>query len=188
MTRHETFVQPTEPICHRLFFGLLPPQDVVDRIDALTDGLGPAKTRVRSGHLHITASIFDDLPFLPPRLQEVATAAIASIQAPPMQLAFDRIVANGRTVCLVQSEVPPALKAFQRQLAAALERAQLPLRRGWKFHPHITLLYDPKEAHNAQIVPISWKAEEFVLIHSLVGLTQHVVLDRWPLIEQPRLL
>jgi 2'-5' RNA ligase len=188
MTRRETFDRPAQPICHRLFFAFQPPEDVAARIDALTDGLGTSRSRVRGDRLHITASIFDDLPFLPPRLQEVATAAVASIQAPPMPLVFDRLVSNGRTTCLVQSEVSPTLKLFQKQLSAALERAELPLRRGWKFHPHITLMYASQGARNEQILPISWKAEEFVLVHSLVGLTRHIVMDRWPLIEQPRLL
>ncbi len=29
--------------------------------------------------------------------------------------------------------------------------------------------------------PVSWRADAFVLIHSLVGLTEHVELGRWAL-------
>jgi 2'-5' RNA ligase len=181
-------IPPSEqPTCHRFFLAILPPPAEAARIGAVRDGLGPARSPVRDDRLHITLLIFDDLPFVPPYLAEVARQAMASVSAPALHLSFDRVVSSGRNTCLVPSEGLPALMALKEQFAAAVASVGLPPRRGWTFSPHITLLYDAAAPRTGAILPISWKAEDVVLIHSLVGLTRHIVLDRWPLIEQPRL-
>lgn len=188
MTLYRKIEDVGQPLCHRLFVAILPPADAAARIGAVRDGLGPAKARVRDDRLHITMAIFDDLPFLPPRLADAARDALSTVNGDAVRIGFDRLVSNGRTSCLVPGEGLPALGELQVKLGAALARAGLPSRRGWKFNPHVTLLYDPQELRDEPIMPIGWRAEEIVLIHSLVGLTRHIVLDRWALIEQPRLL
>ncbi|MER8482817.1 2'-5' RNA ligase family protein [Mesorhizobium sp. M1322] len=50
------------------------------------------------------------------------------------------------------------------------------------FVPHMTLAYDEKFIVRQLIDPISFVAREFILIHSLRGLTVYRNLDRWPLI------
>ena len=47
--------------------------------------------------------------------------------------------------------------------------------------PHVTLLYDDALIDEHPVAPISWTATEFVLVHSLLGRTKHVILDRWAL-------
>lgn len=56
------------------------------------------------------------------------------------------------------------------------------LRSSDHFVPHMTLAYDQKFIPRQPIDPISFGAREFILIHSLRGLTVYKDLDRWPLI------
>jgi 2'-5' RNA ligase len=56
------------------------------------------------------------------------------------------------------------------------------LRSSDHFVPHMTLAYDQKFIPRQAIDPISFVAREFILIHSLRGLTVYRDLGRWPLI------
>ena len=49
------------------------------------------------------------------------------------------------------------------------------------FEPHVTLAYDVRMIAWRDVAPIAWRAREFVLVHSLLGKTQHVTLGRWTL-------
>ncbi|OHV61543.1 2'-5' RNA ligase [Mesorhizobium sp. LCM 4577] len=53
------------------------------------------------------------------------------------------------------------------------------------FVPHMTLAYDEKFVPRQPIDPIGFVAREFVLIHSLRGLTIYKNLSRWPLMAAP---
>jgi 2'-5' RNA ligase len=50
-----------------------------------------------------------------------------------------------------------------------------------RFMPHVTLLYDRQTVDAQGITPVSWRVTEFVLVHSLLGQSRHIVLGRWPL-------
>jgi 2'-5' RNA ligase len=52
---------------------------------------------------------------------------------------------------------------------------------GKQFTPHVTLLRDRISVPEQEIEPICWTAREFVLVHSLLGQTQHIPLGRWSL-------
>jgi len=52
---------------------------------------------------------------------------------------------------------------------------------GFRFDPHVELARGQAESVRRRVWPISWRADEFVLIHSLVGLSEHVPIGRWPL-------
>lgn len=49
------------------------------------------------------------------------------------------------------------------------------------FTPHVTLLYDDRSVAPQAIEPIAWTVREFVLVHSLLGRTEHRILGRWSL-------
>ncbi|AEH90103.1 2'-5' RNA ligase family protein [Mesorhizobium opportunistum] len=51
------------------------------------------------------------------------------------------------------------------------------------FVPHLTLAYDQKFVPRQPIEPITFVANDFILVHSLRGLTKYLFLDRWPLME-----
>ncbi|MGH8283840.1 MAG: 2'-5' RNA ligase family protein [Gammaproteobacteria bacterium] len=54
-----------------------------------------------------------------------------------------------------------------------------------EFTPHVTLLYGNNVMKPQSIEPIGWTVREFVLVHSLLGRTEHRVLERWPLQPPP---
>jgi RNA 2',3'-cyclic 3'-phosphodiesterase len=51
------------------------------------------------------------------------------------------------------------------------------------YTPHMTLLYDSAGVAEHAIEPVSWRATEFRLVHSLLGQTKHISLGSWPLSE-----
>jgi 2'-5' RNA ligase len=58
----------------------------------------------------------------------------------------------------------------------------LPLKKGsLKFHPHLTLLYDKQSSIKASVNPVTWTAEEIVLVCSEVGRTKYHRLGAWKL-------
>lgn len=64
----------------------------------------------------------------------------------------------------------------------------VPMRPLWRFNPHVTLIYRKGESMVLPVQDLGWPAVEFVLIESVVGLTQHHVLGRWTLSKpQPSL-
>ncbi len=74
-----------------------------------------------------------------------------------------------------------AIKAMRQVLSAALAGAGQRRVAATQFTPHVTLLYDDKLVAEQPIPPIGWTVTEFVLIHSLLGKTEHIPLGRWPL-------
>ncbi|MBB4216008.1 hypothetical protein FHT79_003195 [Rhizobium sp. BK212] len=47
----------------------------------------------------------------------------------------------------------------------------------------MTQLYDRKAVPAATLdTPASWTASEFLLVHSVLGKTEHRIIDRWPLL------
>jgi 2'-5' RNA ligase len=69
--------------------------------------------------------------------------------------------------------------AFQQALRTELARAGVRHKSGPQFTPHVTLLRDKTRVPEHRIEPICWTAREFVLVHSLLGRTQHIPLGRW---------
>ena len=65
------------------------------------------------------------------------------------------------------------MQAIVRQGVKPLSRAD--------FTPHVTLSYADRRLPERPIRPISWRPDEFVLIHSEVGRSIYHTLERWPL-------
>jgi 2'-5' RNA ligase len=164
----------------RLLFLLRPPAPVAQHIDDECRILDLGK-RVRTEYLHITLCKLDFLPRLPlwavPLMQEIG----ASLTAPPFRVAMDRMTGGPNSVLLRPSEEIAALVDLQARLAAAIRRVDRLRGHPYRFGPHITLFHRKGEQFEWQIDPISWQVEDLLLVHSKVGLTEHIVLDRWPL-------
>jgi len=103
----------------------------------------------------------------------------------PFEIAFDRATSfAGRrpqlplVLCGPRSVDP--LFALHGTLGAALARTGF-ARVSRRFTPHMTLLYDTRRLAPCSVEPVTWTAREFVLIHSRIGLTQHIPLGRWSL-------
>lgn len=169
---------------HRLFFALRPPAGAAAYIDDCRARLGQSGRPVGLGRLHVTLNILDDWPFRPWELIRAMIgigAAVSQVTA-PFRVNFDQLIGTAHSMALRPSEAIEALRAFQRQLAAALARVGVPTRRGTRFSPHLTLAYGSYEALVAAAEPVSWRVEDFLLIESLVGRTEHLVHGRWSLV------
>ena len=163
---------------HRLFLALLPPPDVAARIGALRNAIGPRR-HVTDERLHMTMGLLDDMDALDERVVARAKAVLATTEAAPVQICLDRISSSPRTSCLVPSERPPALMALQARLARSFAGAGLPFSSHFSFSPHVTLLYQPPKQINEPLFGgISWRADQLALVHSLLWLSQHIVLQR----------
>lgn len=178
------------PPTDRLFFALFPDPATAARVSDLAQQLREAcglKGRpLKSDRFHVTLHHLGDFAGVPPHVVEAARAAAASVCFAPFELVFDRAESfdnkRGRNnpFVLQGDEGTQDVIAFQRKLGEAMKKAGL--KPDSRFVPHVTLLYDDA-AVTAQPVtpPVRWVAREFVLVHSLLGKTQHIVLGRWPL-------
>jgi len=170
-----------EIILHRLFFALKPTDEAVEEIARVRGGIGVAKSHVFDHRLHLTLWSLD-LPMMPTAgvIDELCGAA-AKVRGPALRLVMHELVGNGHVTCLKPGEPMPVLKAFQQKLQLAIADAGIWPSRGFRFEPHVTLAYGQQETLRRAILPIGWRCHDFVLIHSLVGLTEHVELGRWSL-------
>lgn len=168
-------------IFHRLFFAFIPPVSVAEGMtELLTTSGWPGKPN-RTDRLHMTLALTPDFTDMPREAIDAFIKIGGEVAAEPLRLILDRAIAREKNLVLVPSERLPQAERFQRQLVRAIARARLPLRKSVRFSPHITLSYQKGVAFDRPINSFSWLAEEFVLIHSHVGLTRHDVVGRWRL-------
>ena len=168
---------------HRYFFCLRPPPALARRIGSFRDGLGYAGTVVADERLHVTLGITNDYPEHSGRAAGGMAAIGGLIDAEPFNLCLDRLSGNEAVVALRPSRRPPQLGILQRQIERWLRRSGL-LRDGWRFNPHITLIYRAGEPFLRAAAPFEWAATELVLVHSVVGATRDIELARWPLLRR----
>jgi 2'-5' RNA ligase len=162
----------------RLFFAVRPSADAARRILRLRTA-GP---RVREDLLHITLNHLGDYHGLPPGVVAQAREAGDAIIAAPFPIAFNRVMNFKRGIAVLSGDADiDGVAAFQRTLGAAMARAGLGrvVERG--FTAHVTISYDDPEIDERTVDPIGWTVDELLLIHSLIGRTEHRVIGRWPL-------
>jgi len=173
----------------RLFFAVVPPPAVAERMAALAADLrGQLGLRGRprpTGHLHVTLHHLGDFVGLPQRLVDEACTAAAGVAWPSFETRFDRAASfRGRPgkhpFVLLGAEGEAGLTGLYQSLGTQLAAAGL-ARRERAFVPHITLLYDARTVAPQPIPPLGWTGAEFLLIHSLLGRTEYHVLGRWSL-------
>jgi RNA 2',3'-cyclic 3'-phosphodiesterase len=119
-------------------------------------------------------------------LLELAKRAGASISAETFSISFDSACSfvskkPNRPLVLTGSNGANALIRFRQTLARAMAKHSLGSLVSKAFIPHMTLLYDRSIVDLVSVSSVTWVANELLLIHSYVGLTKHVVIDRWPL-------
>jgi RNA 2',3'-cyclic 3'-phosphodiesterase len=165
---------------HRLFYALVPPEQqvtAINRIDRLFAHLG---SPVRADRRHITLAITGDYRDFPSglasRLMEIGDAC----RLFPLSVALDLLFGTETSVSLRPTR-KDALVELHRLLAEKALDCDLKLREGWWFYPHMTLRYWNGRRFKKGVDPIIWKADELVLVHSVVGRTEHHILKRWPL-------
>jgi 2'-5' RNA ligase len=137
--------------------------------------------------LHVTLVRLGGLPELDPAILAPASGAGHAIMRRPFRIVFDRAatfrVRRGRQPPLVLMTQQPAWEANALRLALMEELALrgVPFDRASSFTPHMTLHYQAKCVPPRPVPPISWTANEFVLIRSRHGESRHLVLGRWRL-------
>lgn len=172
---------PRDP-AHCLFFALKPPPAERNRLFNLASGFDGT---MQADRLHVTLTITDDFAHRPEALVRAMRNAGDAIAAAPFAVAFDRLGGSATSVAIRPARRQASLAEFQRLLAAAMAAHGVPMRGGWSFNPHVTLAYRAGAPFTRNTPPIGWVAREFVLIHSVVGLTQHNLLGTWALDAVP---
>jgi len=167
-------------ICHRLFFALLPPPSSACEIERLSWKLGWGR-RVRTEHFHVTLVVTEDHEAPPIRLADRMMRIAGELILPPFLM--DQLASSKRSLALRPHDKLWRLLLLQRQLERALALSGIRRRVGWRFSPHLTLLYRQGPPLFCPVPPITWWADELVLVHSHVGLTRHEILGRWPLLS-----
>lgn len=168
-------------LAHRYFFALLPDEVTGRRIHAFAERELGGKGLMRPERLHVTLALTADFDAPYPALAAALRRAGDAVAAAPVPLVLDRLSAGQRTAALRPAHDIPALRALQAEIARAMAREGVPMRRDWRFSPHVTLAYRDGEPVQRRSEDFGWTARDFVLIESLVGLTRHCLLARWPL-------
>jgi RNA 2',3'-cyclic 3'-phosphodiesterase len=187
---------PSTKPTDRLFFALFPSEETIPQIvkifQQLRDENGLTGKSLANDRLHVTLHhVGDYAGGLPNGLVEAAQSVAATIAMPAFDVTFDRAMSfagrpRNRPFVMRGNEKHDgglaALMAFQKTMYLAMCRAGLQgPRANAKFAPHVTLMYDDQGIPEQEVEPVSWLAHDFVLVHSLLGLTRHIHLGRWPL-------
>jgi 2'-5' RNA ligase len=168
------------PPLHRLFFAVRPPDAARPYFIEEQRRFGPGHI-IRDEHLHLTTAISNDYRVYSLAVEERMIAIGNAIVADQFPIVLDQVAASRRSVAMCASEPLRSFDTLHRKLARGMRWSGVPIRSGWRFSPHATLLYRHGDPLREWIDPLSWTVTEFVLIHSFVGLTRHEVVGRWPL-------
>lgn len=174
----------------RIFFACLPDTETSTRIHAMAQSLKQAHelegNLILPEHLHVTLFHLGDWHTLPAEIVDRARIAGTEVPLAPFEVVFDRAgsLRNSAGVypfVLTGDKRAVAWRPLHEALGAALNRTGLGGATRGQFHPHITLARDENRISPQAVSPISWQVREFVLVHSLLGKTTHIHLDRWTL-------
>ncbi|HET7557669.1 MAG TPA: RNA 2',3'-cyclic phosphodiesterase [Rhodanobacteraceae bacterium] len=181
-----------QPVTDRLFFAVLPDARAADQVVELARSLrarhGLRGNPLPAERVHVTLHHLGDHAGLPESLIAAASEAAARVATPPFDACFDCVASfPGRArkrPCVLRSgkdDSNPGLFALQAELGERLRAAGLGRHIERRFTPHVTLLYDESRLAPEPVPPIAWRVREFVLVHSLIGRSEHRVLGRWSL-------
>ena len=187
MRAEHSFFGFAAPKTDGLFFALLPDAERAAQIECIAQQLcirhRLGATPLAPERLHIWLLSFGAHAGLPPELVAAASDIAARMSARPFDVTFDRAMSflgRPRPLVLCGGDGVAGLIAFQRTLGDAIEKRGLG-RVSPQYMPHVTLLYDKWGIDPHDIEAVRWTVREFVLVHSLRGLSKYVPLGPWPL-------
>lgn len=175
----------------RLFLAVQPDINAASRASALVEAIQPRTGQqaqpVPASRLHVTLHYFGEFAGVPDALLASVDDAMQGLAVAGFEACLDRAWSFGGgprskpwVLGMSAADRIEALHAETgRRLAAAGVRAQ----RGAGFIPHMTVLYGEQALAPRAIEPIRLDVRELVLVDSLVGRGEHLVLRRWPLAE-----
>jgi len=173
---------------HRLFFALFPDDAACARIAAFADELRPTlSSRCRwleASRYHLTLHFLGDNDELRPDLVAAAGKAAARVATPAFEVTLDTFASFKGSrppgVLRTSPDEMPVLDLW-KNLRSELAREGFGARLDPEFTPHVTLFYGDSELPARAIAPIRWRAQEFRLIHSIIGQSRYSELGRWSL-------
>lgn len=186
--RHPNSRSP-EHLFDRLFFAVFPDPEVASCLATRANEIRVAQAipgRLLQPHrLHVTLRLVCNTSRLMPVVVDAARCAGDRIQHPRFDVAFNAVSSfsrrPGQAACVLHGGRHGALHVLHRELGRAMSEVGLSAPDTGRFRPHMTFLYGDPIAGTRPTTPVRWMPREFVLVHSLVGLTEHRVLGRWPL-------
>lgn len=171
---------------HSWFFAVRPGAADAAHIDALANRLlvSHRVSGSRNGpdrlHISLDAIGHDDLDV---DTVDAACRAADTVRLPAFEVRFDAALTfagPGRPFVLVGYDGLHAVRALRDKLGRALADEGFKVRAAYT--PHMTLCFDRSQfVHRTPIQPIAFRATEFALVKSHVGLSHHEVLRTWPL-------
>ncbi|MES2693242.1 MAG: PHP domain-containing protein, partial [Verrucomicrobiota bacterium] len=204
MPAPDTFISP-RPRKDRWFFALQPDAAAREVLVCCQDELatrhGLHSYRLKPQNLHVSLHALGEGSTLPESTLALARATAASVAAAtaPFEIVFDQagsFTKSAPSQSQIQSRSQgqtknpfilraapnvAALHAFHRALGLALRDNNAGHHIRSRFSPHLTLFWDLASIEAHPVPPLRWTVAELVLIHSLVGQAEHVVVARWPL-------
>jgi 2'-5' RNA ligase len=173
----------SRPAHEHLFFAIFVPPDEDLALRLATDFHDFTDRLIEPDRRHVTL-----LELGPPtsRLDRVIgqTTDLLTASLRRFRVVFDRLVIKPDRSLVTPAEPLAGVERCQEHLFMALAKSGLRLRKGHAADPHVTLGYDGGvERPVAPIDPVSWWAEEVVLVRSVVGRHKHEFVERWPLVE-----
>lgn len=174
----------------RLFFAVFPDTTAAAHIAAIAKALrsqhGLRGKPLHTDRFHVTLHHLGDYAGLPGDLVAKAGQAAMRVDLPAFEVAFDSASSfsrqpRNRPFVLRGDAGVASLQNLQSELGKGMAACGMARLVEHKFTPHATLLYDDRAVAPQPIEPIAWTVREFVLVHSLLGKTEHRILGRWPL-------
>ncbi|MBI3383381.1 MAG: 2'-5' RNA ligase family protein [Aquabacterium sp.] len=183
--------EPKTTRLYNLFLALMPDAGAAARAQALAMSLGQAQgvavKATRTARFHVTLfHVGNFLDEIPASTLSAVRQAAQRMAAAPFDVAFDKVGSfkgkPGRLPIVLLGAASPGLMSFQSDLDQMMKRAGLTHGEHHRqFTPHLTLFYGRSPALERPIDPITWRAQDFVLIRSVVGEGVYIEEGRWPL-------
>ncbi|WP_206026031.1 2'-5' RNA ligase family protein [Roseimicrobium sp. ORNL1] len=182
-----------QPSTRSLFLALFPGHATIQHICEQMPGIrqqhGLTSKMRPLEHLHLTLHWIGDYPEVPEDLVQIIGHACKQVanRVSPFEVKLDEVLSfrgrPGRNPLVLSGTDADNAKLTSLHQTLLLELAKvLPLKKGGlKFHPHLTLLYDKQGNIKAPANPVTWTADEIVLVCSEVGHTKYHRLGAWKL-------
>jgi 2'-5' RNA ligase len=178
-----------------LFFALMPDASAALRMAEVGRALRLkhelAGRLLAPEHLHLPLIGLGTHVILPPHLVDLAIQAAAAITMSSFDVVLDRARSLGslrRSLVLCGDDGVSGARVLQLAIEFATHELGIGAA-GRSPMPHVTVLDGWRGLVEEAIEPVRWTANEFVLLHSLRGRRDPVVLGRWTLpksIDRPR--
>jgi 2'-5' RNA ligase len=178
-----------------VFFALMPDASAALRLAEVGRALrlkhGLTGRLLAPEHLHLPLIGLGRHATLPPQLVDLAIQAAAAIIMSSFDVVLDRARSLGslrRSLVLYGDDGLSGARVLQLAIEFATHELGIGAARR-SLMPHVTVLDGWSGIVEEAIEPVRWTANEFVLLHSLRGRRESIVLGRWALpkgIDRPR--